>query len=472
MIHTIINNQKVSLELPTGTVLLDVIRNNLKLKGTKEGCREGDCGSCIVLWGKLINNRMEYRTVNSCMFPIGQADNSHIVTIEGLNGTIFNPIQQAIIDENASQCGFCTPGFIISLTGYFLYTKSINIEDAIASLSGNICRCTGYSSIIRAVERVCNLINPTDFENSFPDHRISFLIKNNLLPEYFLTIPQKISLLPSPTHEIITITRILLGGGTDLYVRKEEIISDSDILFTKNIEPLNAICIENNYCVIGSAVTVSELGESKIIQQVLPDFKKYIELISCTSIRNRATIGGNIVNASPIGDLTIIFLALHAEIELEQEKVKRNIFLKDFYLGYKKLDLQADELLISIKFPIPTQQSLFHFEKISRRTHLDIASVNTAIQIIVDNNNIISEIHLSAGGVAPVPLYLEKTTGFLKNKILTKLNIDEAIEIALTEISPIDDVRGSAEYKTLLFKQLLKSHFIMLYPDFFKSLGS
>ncbi len=464
MIHTIINNQEVSLELPTGTVLLDVIRNNLKLKGTKEGCREGDCGSCIVLWGKLKNNRMDYCTVNSCMFPLGQADNSHIVTIEGLNGANFNPIQQAIIDENASQCGFCTPGFIISLTGYFLCAKTINIEDAIASLSGNICRCTGYVSIIRAVGRVCDLINPTAFENSFPDNRISFLVKNDLLPEYFLNIPQKLSHLPSPTHEIITITRILLGGGTDLYVRKEEIISDSDILFTKNIEPLNAISIENNYCVIGSAVTVSELYESEIIQQVLPDFNKYIKLISCTSIRNRATIGGNIVNASPIGDLTILFLALQAEIELERENIKRNILLKNLYLGYKKIDLQDDELLISIKFPIPSQQSVFHFEKISRRTHLDIASVNTAVQITVDNN-LISEIHLSAGGVAPVPLYLEKTSEFLKNKILNKLNIDEAIEIALTEINPLSDVRGSAEYKTLLFKQLIKSHFITLYPE-------
>ncbi|MBN2571543.1 MAG: 2Fe-2S iron-sulfur cluster binding domain-containing protein, partial [Ignavibacteriales bacterium] len=176
MIHTIINNKTESFQSPSGAVLLDVIRNDLKLKGTKEGCREGDCGSCIVLWGKLKNDKMEYRTVNSCMFPLGEVEQSHIVTIEGLNDKNLNPIQQAIIDEGASQCGFCTPGFIISMLGYFLNAKTLNLQDAIASLSGNICRCTGYTSIIRAMEKIVNSLEPKKFADSYSNDRISFLI--------------------------------------------------------------------------------------------------------------------------------------------------------------------------------------------------------------------------------------------------------------------------------------------------------
>ncbi|MBN1639277.1 MAG: 2Fe-2S iron-sulfur cluster binding domain-containing protein, partial [Ignavibacteriales bacterium] len=198
MIHTIINNQIESFQLPSGVVLLDVIRNELKLKGTKEGCREGDCGSCIVLWGKLKNDKMEYRTINSCMFPLGEAEGSHIVTIEGLNDKELSPIQQAIVDEEASQCGFCTPGFIISMLGYFLNAKTLNPQDAIASLSGNICRCTGYTSIIRAMERIINSLDTKEFAASYSSARISFLIGHKFLPEYFLSIPEKIKNLPLP----------------------------------------------------------------------------------------------------------------------------------------------------------------------------------------------------------------------------------------------------------------------------------
>jgi len=463
MIQTIINNQSESFELLAGTVLLDVLRNNLKLKGTKEGCREGDCGSCVVLWGKLQTHQMEYRTVNSCLFPLGDAEHTHVVTIEGLNGDTLNPIQQAIVDEGASQCGFCTPGFVISMTGYLLQARTLDLPAAIAFLAGNICRCTGYSAIIRAMERILNSINPDDFAHSHSDTRIPFLVQQKFLPAYFLGIPDRIQNLPLPPTLPFT-PKLVLAGGTDLYLQKGEDVTEANLFLLSQEAAFKGIYLENQQCVIRAATTITELETSAIIQHVWPDFKKYIQLISCPSIRNRATVGGNIINASPIGDLSIMLLALDATVVLQNKERVRAVKLKDFFRGYKQLDKLPTELLHSIYFPIPPKSGRFHFEKVSRRTHLDIASVNSALMIAIENNQV-KEIHLAAGGVAPIPCYLARAAASLKDKALNPGNVAAAIAIALSEVTPITDVRGTAEYKKLLLRQLIRAHFITLFPE-------
>jgi len=164
----------------------------------------------IVLWGKQKGERMDYRIVNSCMFPLGDAAKSHIVTIEGINRDELHPIQQAFVDENVSQCGFCTPGFIISMLGYLLQAEHLDTDNAKAFLSGNICRCTGYSSIIRATEKILAMIDKEEFHNSYPDNGVSFLVKNNFLPEYFANIFLRLTELPENRHEHILIDEIIM----------------------------------------------------------------------------------------------------------------------------------------------------------------------------------------------------------------------------------------------------------------------
>jgi len=264
-----------------------------------------------------------------------------------------------------------------------------------------------------------------------------------------------------------------LGGGTDLYVQQHEKMVAADIDFLFNTNELNGIRKDGNKCIIGASATVTDLMESKVIKDAFPDFKKVSKLVSSTPIRNIATIAGNFVNASPIGDFTILFLALNSRIILtpslstgregESHAPKREIPLREFYKGYKQLDKRDDEFIELIWFELPGKKSLFNFEKVSKRTHLDIASVNSAISITV-NGKIISEAGLSAGGVGPVPMFLAKTSAFLKDKKVTEELIDEAIEIAQSEISPISDARGSEEYKRLLLSQLIKAHFITLFP--------
>jgi xanthine dehydrogenase small subunit len=214
---------------------------------------------------------------------------------------------------------------------------------------------------------------------------------------------------------------------------------------------------------MGGSVTVTDLLESDLIRTMFPDFLKYVKLVSSTPIRNMATIGGNFVNASPIGDFTVFFLALDSVIVLSDGKNNRQTRLRDFYKGYKQLDKSPAEFIQNISFELPGKETLFNFEKVSKRTNLDIASVNTAIRINVLGNKI-TKSEISAGGVGPVPMYLKKCSDFLSGKILSEEIINEACNRAGLEISPISDARGTATYKRFLLQQLIRSHFLTLFP--------
>lgn len=461
-INFILNQQKVEASLHPATTLLDYIRKYQHLTGTKEGCREGDCGACTVLVGSLHEDRIKYQNVNSCLMPLGQADGKHIVTIEGLNSNELSIIQQAFIDEGGTQCGFCTPGFIISLTSYLLSNNNYNLEDAVDSTGGNVCRCTGHTTIKRAVK---NILDKLSHPGNSEEDKLSFLIRFGIIPKYFKDVPKLLSGIKRKTvsKEFEQSTDFLIAGGTDLFVQREADLLKSNIEFVFGENGADKIWIDGDQCFIDARATVSNFEESKIIQKLFPDMKKFVRLFGSLPIRNRATIGGNIINASPIGDMTSILLALNAALYLQNDNSTRQVALKDFYLGYKTLDKSSDEILSKVSFELPKQNIFFNYEKVSKRIHLDIASVNTTILLRFDND-VISEAHVSAGGVAPIPLYLAKTVKFLIRKTISAETILDATEIALTEISPITDVRGSAEYKKLLLRQLLLAHFHKLSP--------
>ena len=379
----------------------------------------------------------------------------HIVTVEGINSEELNPIQQCLSDEGASQCGFCTPGFVVSLAGFCMSNKPVSYENAIASVDGNICRCTGYKSIERAAARLTELMKKRKNGDA-----IAFVTERKILPAYFKDIRQRLFELKSNTNGILHTNdnSKFLGGGTDLYVQQPESLVHTDIGFLFDKAQLNGINKIGNKCYIGSSATVTDVAESDIFRNYFPRISKFIKLVSSTPIRNMATIAGNFINASPIGDLTIFFLALNAQLVLSNGRNEREIALRKLYKGYKTLDKHPDEFIQEIYFELPSKQTYFNFEKVSKRTHLDIASVNTAISITVNDEKIVTA-SLSAGGVGPIPLYLSETSTFLKGKILSEEIIFEAIAIAKQEISPISDARGSKEYKTLLSEQLIKAHF-------------
>jgi xanthine dehydrogenase small subunit len=480
LVQFLLNDKLITTDQPPGMVMVDLIRYHEHLKGTKIGCREGDCGACTILTGELKEGRLFYNSVTSCLMPLANAQGKHIVTIEGINIKGLNAIQQAFSDEGATQCGFCTPGFVMSLAGFCLKSTSGNkkgveetcaTQNAIAAVDGNICRCTGYKSIERATAKVTALVQENQDEDV-----IAFLIGRAVLPSYFAGVSQR---LESIHHSSMLADEqvsqrdlpvnvsldgpAFLGGGTDLYVQQPEVLLTKTDHFMFDRAELKGISKLGNSCVIGAAATVADILDSSVIRQYFPEIAKFIRLVSSTPIRNMATIAGNFVNASPIGDLTIFFLALDAQLILCDGDSARQLPLQDLYRGYKILDKKPSEYIKQIRFSLPEKNTLFNFEKVSKRTHLDIASVNTALFITVEDS-IIIKARLSAGGVGPIPFLLKGASSYMQGKELSSSTILRTIEHALSEVSPISDVRGTATYKRLLLKQLIKAHFMTMFP--------
>jgi len=488
----ILNNEQISTGKPAGSSLLDFIRYDMGLTGTKTGCREGDCGACTVLVGTTDGSRVTYKSAVSCLMPLGNAHGKHIVTIEGINTGHLSHIQNAMVDNGAIQCGFCTPGIVMSFVAESLSGGKTTRESAIASVSGNICRCTGYKSIERAADDITAAL-----ANRNSDDPVKWLVEQHQLPGYFLTIPERLAAIPEQTEAVperieaipdqteahkerIEATTdslptisgspaaaekgVRIAGGTDLMVQKGDALAESDIVTFSNRKELKGIEVRDGSCIIGASVTISEAGQSEVINKYIPEITSIIRLIASEPVRNMATIAGNIVNASPIGDMSVMMLALNADVTIEGPGKSRTLPLRKLFLGYKKLDLGGEEYMRSISFEYHPVPPLFSFEKVSRRTHLDIASVNSAMQLCV-TGDIITECHLSAGGVSPVPLYLEKTRLFLTGRPVSADVVLQANAIMQEEIAPISDARGSAEYKRLLLRQLLLAHFLKLFPE-------
>ncbi|MEO6252689.1 MAG: FAD binding domain-containing protein [Ferruginibacter sp.] len=464
MIQFILNDQLVSATQATGSTVLDYIRYHKRLVGTKIGCREGDCGACTILVGDLEQDKLVYRSMTSCLMPLGNAAGKHILSVEGINLPAgrhgmkeLTSVQKAMVDTNGTQCGFCTIGFVMSLTGFVLNDTLRKYEEAIAAIDGNICRCTGYKSIERAAAILSEKIAGK------PEiATIAWLVEHKFIPEYFLQIKDRLKQLKETINKVVKLTtadqELNLGGGTDLIVQKALTVKKTELAHLFDNKHLQEIKMVNGQCHIGAAVTVTAFGESKMIQDFFPDLLKYIKLISSTPIRNMATMAGNLVNASPIGDMSVFFLALDSDIVLNKNGTTRTVKLRDFYKGYKQIDKAADEIIENIIFTAP-QKDNFSFEKVSKRMHLDIASVNSACSMQMNGEGIIGDIHISAGGVAPFPKYLKDTASFLKGKKIDAEILKEAIRIMNTEIAPISDARGTAEYKRLLLRQLFLAHF-------------
>jgi xanthine dehydrogenase small subunit len=462
VIRFLLNDGEASVDARPGRVLLDVLRRDLRRTGTKEGCREGDCGACLVLVGRRENGRLRYLPVNSCLLPVGDLDGQHVVTVEGLNLAGLNVVQQAFVDEHATQCGFCTPGFIVAAAAFLLDAPRLDPEAAENAVAGNICRCTGYVSIRRALARVCAALPAAEFAASAGDapRRIDQLIAWGALPDYFARAARRVPESAPPAAQPAP-GQFVVAGGTDVYVQRPEQAEASEPVLLARRPELRGLRVRDGVCEVGAAATMQEFFEAPEVRAAIPCIGKVERLIASWPIRCRATLGGNLVNASPIGDTTILFLALDAELALSSG---RTVPLRRFYQGYKKLDRRPDEWVAAVRFALPPAGARLNFEKVSRRTHLDIAGVNTAARFLMDGDRIAAA-HLSAGGVAPVPLYLEETSAWLAGRAPGGETAREAAERAAEEVRPISDVRGAADYKRLLLRQLVLAHFAELFAE-------
>ena len=463
MIQFYLNSQKIHTAAPPGSALLDFIRQEQGLKGTKLVCKEGECAACAVLVGTLEGDRVHYQNMCSCIMPLANAHAKHIVTIEGLNGAELTPVQQAMVNSYGSQCGFCTPGFVVSLTGALLDAERPGYKQLRKAIDGNICRCTGYKSIERAVQYISEGLPKEEYG-------LETLIRQGYLPAYFQQMAAQLAGIPHPgwkslpEGELTATDALFLGGGTDLMVQAPAKVQASAVQPVFNSPVLKEVRVENGHCVIGAAATASELEQSGIFQSIFHPQDEFFHLLSSSPIRNMSTVGGNLINASPIGDFTVLFLGLDSSIRLQAGEQHRTVKLKDFYLGYKKMGRRPGEYLAAIEFEIPKRGVCFSFEKVSTRRNLDIASANTAASLAIDADGHIQTIHLSAGGVGPIPMYLHQTVRFLQGKVLNEQLLKEALAVMQEEVSPISDARGTADYKRQLLRQLMLAHFLKAAP--------
>lgn len=459
MLQFLFNDSRRDETVAPAMVVLDYVRRVARRPGTKEGCREGDCGACTVLIGERQGGRFRYQAMTSCLMPVGDLHGRHLVTIEGLNGSGLNAIQQALVNQGATQCGYCTPGFVVSLAGFLLGEAPLTEAEALAAIDGNICRCTGYVSIVRAVRDML-----ADLRDHVPatGDRLPALVARGVVPAYFADAPARLGAVdpwPSapPGADII-------GGGSDLYVQKAEALIARPVRLLSHEPGLREIREAEGDLYLGAMASTEDLLRSEALKAFIPDLEPTMRLVSSQLVRRRASVAGNIVNASPIGDLTIMLLALGAELGLRLGEQRRTLPLARFFLGYKQRDLRPGELIEWVRLPAARREYRFHFEKVSRRRYLDIASVNTAIGLRVVGG-VVRDATLSAGGVGPIPMVLPDAAAGLCGAPVSPEAVRACAAVAVAAVRPISDVRGSAAYKRLLLRQLIYAHFVELFPE-------
>ena len=466
-IQFLLNGSKETALAAHGMLALDYLRQKKRLVGSKEGCKEGDCGACTVIVGELRGDVVVYRPVTSCLLPLADLQGKHLVTIEGLNMEHLSPIQAEMVARGGTQCGYCTPGFIVAMTAWLLdETKPLDMDGLKYAISGNLCRCTGYRPIKEAGLAVAEALQT----RLKAGERIAQLCALGVIPAYFNQTTALLAELAANQADTPPVdpagAEHFVAGGTDLYVQKGEDLPHKRIHF------LNHGYVEKGAEEIGGKIvfdarmTFEAFADDPLLQASIGGLSHYNLLISSWPVRTRATIGGNISNASPIADMTCLLLALGAELTLREGKHTRQPPLNELYTGYKQLAKKPTEWIEKIAFPKPSSRTHIRWEKVSKRRWLDIATVNAAVCFDLEGS-LITSARIALGGVAATPLYLAKSSAYLVGKMISMATVQDMLTVANTEYNPISDVRGSADYKRLLARQLMLACFSEALPEIF-----
>ncbi|WP_213697687.1 FAD binding domain-containing protein [Acetomicrobium sp.] len=429
-----LNGQEVTVEASPLDRLLDVLREQLGYVGTKEGCGEGECGACsVILNGKL---------VNSCLVPALQVRGGDVLTIEGLDGE-EDALQKAFVEEGAVQCGFCIPGMVLAARALLSANPNPTREEIKWALAGNLCRCTGYERIFRAVEKAA----AEGYGRKIAAEKGR---RDNVSEESVKLQGSEISrvFLPDDLEEALEILErypnvTLLSGCTDFYPDLKKGKPEPErVMDIWNLKELKGIKLNEGYMEIGSGTTFSKIAFSDLVKEHFPALAYLSTLIGAVAIQNRATIGGNLVNGSAAADSPPLLFVLGAIAVLQSKRGVREIPVTELYSGYRKTVLRPDELLKSVKIPLPSVKSRQFFYKRGSRLALTISRLSVAGFIELDGKTV-DDVRLAAGSMSPVPIFLTETKKYLRGKKLTEEVIDEARLIASEEVSP----RTSKDYR-------------------------
>jgi xanthine dehydrogenase small subunit len=438
--------------------LLNYIRTNLKKTGTKEGCAEGGCGACTVVLVELKNNEINYKAINSCITLLPTLQGKQLILIEDLiskDGKL-HPVQKAMVKYHGSQCGFCTPGFVMAL--FSMLKKYSKFKDEIIkdSISGNLCRCTGYQPIIKAGKSL-KIKNKIDHFSKNIKNTINLLkkINNKSIQIYNKDKKYFAPVYVQELKKIIkkNINALFLSGGTDLSlnITKERRDIDS-IIYMSSIRELNYIKNNNKYIEVGATTPLIDF--EYYIKKYYPDFTKILKRYGSPQIRNVGTIAGNIATASPIGDCLPLLISLNAQVVLQDVKKTKILFLDNFFINYRKTKLKRGQFIHSIRIPL-FEKNIFKSYKVSKRFDDDISSVCAAFNLEIIKNKI-QTIRIAYGGMAAVPKRARHCEKILLNSFINDETINKAKEALEKDFQPINDMRASGLYRMVVAKNLLE----------------
>jgi len=458
-----LNDELVELvDVQPQQTVLDYLRLECRLRGTKEGCAEGDCGACTVLVGRLdARGELRYETVNACIRFLASLDGTHLVTVEQLAGPEqpLHPVQQAMVDHHASQCGFCTPGFVMSLYGLWLQRPMSEVADIEQALQGNLCRCTGYASIIRAAQAVHEYgaagEDPLLCEAEAMREKLRALHDGACV---VMETSKGRAILPASTDDLVEVLEsepraTLVSGSTDVGLWATKFLRDIPVMvFLNRIQDLHRLEVEKDRIVLGAGVSYTET-EPAILAH-FPQLKELWNRIGGRQVRNMGTIGGNIANGSPIGDTPPALIALGASVGLRGPRGRRLLPLEDFFIDYGKQDRASDEFVEYIDIPRLGAGDRYAVYKISKRFDEDISAVLGAFRVSVADG-VIVDARIAYGGMAATPRRALAVEGRLVGRPFTRGTVEDAMQAYEEDFKPLSDWRASAEYRLTVARNLL-----------------
>ncbi|TIP01197.1 MAG: xanthine dehydrogenase small subunit [Mesorhizobium sp.] len=467
-IRFILNGGDVALkDVAPDATLLDWLRLNRSLRGTKEGCAEGDCGACTVLVGKLAGDGLVYESVNACIRFVGSLDGTHVVTVEHLRGEAgtLHPVQQAMVDFHGSQCGFCTPGFVMSLYGLWMKTPDPSNAAIEKALQGNLCRCTGYEAIMRAAHAISSYgkaaKDPLAVERKDITARLKALRDGARVEigsgKARLIVPAGVDDFAAVLEKDPGAT--IVAGSTDVGLWVTKHMRDiSPAIFIGGLDGLRAISEKDGVITIGAGVTYTEAFET--LSKRIPALGPLVDRIGGEQVRNMGTIGGNIANGSPIGDTPPPLIALGAQLTLRKGKKRRTIPLETFFIAYGKQDRQPGEFVEAVHVPVPAQGEKFAVYKVTKRRDEDITATLAAFYLALAKDGTVADIRIAYGGMAATPKRAAAVEKALIGKVWNEATVEAAIAEYASDFTPLTDMRASAQYRALAAKNLLLRFYV------------